>query len=137
MYIFGVIAVLMAVLHLAAARRRPRMALFVAAILWLLYAYYEYLVDSGVLCDANCDIRVDLLLFIPILYIASHYAYSSYMRPPEQHTVLGMVLGAMGLMVLALLLTAFGYIAPACVAVLSALALGAYAVKSRVEHKAK
>jgi hypothetical protein len=103
----------------------------VAAILWLLYAYYEYLIVTGVLCDANCNIRVDLVLFFPILGIATWYAFRSYERPPGPPTVLGMVLGAIGLIILALLAAAFGYIAVACVAGAGALAIGAYAVKSR------
>ena len=56
----------------------------VAAILWLLYAVYERLVATGVLCEAHCNIRVDLVLFIPILGIATFCAYQAYVGRPGQ-----------------------------------------------------
>lgn len=131
MNVFAIAAGIMALILLAAAWRRPRLAVIVAAILWLLYAVEERLVATGVLCEAPCNIRIDLLLFYPILLIATVYAYWSYVRPPGQQTVVGMVLGAIGLVVFALLSVAFGYIAPAGVAVVCALAIGAYAIKLR------
>src|SRR3954451_21187976 len=111
MNVFAIAAGMMAVILLVAGWQRPRLGVIVAAILWLLYAVYERLVATGVLCDANCNIRVDLLLFFPILLIATFYAYRSYMRPPGQSTVVGMALGAIGLIVFALLAAGFGYIA--------------------------
>lgn len=131
MWVFVIIAVAIAAFHLNAAHQRPRLAIFVSAILWLVYAYYEYLVDSGVLCDAKCDIRADLLLILPILYIATHYAYWSYVRPPERRTIIGTVLGACGLIVLALLSAALGYMALAWIAGAGALALAAYAFRTK------
>jgi hypothetical protein len=131
MNVFAIAAGMMALILLAAAWRRPRLAVIVAAILWLLYAVYERLVATGVLCDANCNIRIDLLLFFPILLIATLYARRSYVRPPGQQTVVGMVLGAIGLVVFALLSVGFGYIAPAVVAGVCALAIGVYAIKWR------
>lgn len=129
MSLFVIVAGVMAVGLFVAGAQRPRLAVFVAAILWLLYAYYEYLIVTGVLCDANCNIRVDLALFFPILGVATFCAFRSYERPPGQPTVAGMVLGAIGLIILALLAGAFGYIALAWAAFAAALALGAWAVK--------
>ena len=43
----------------------------VAAVSWLLYAPYEYLMYLRVLCSGECNIRIDLLLFWPLLLIAS------------------------------------------------------------------
>jgi peptidoglycan/LPS O-acetylase OafA/YrhL len=131
MSVFVLAAGMIAVFLFVAGARRPRIAVFVAAILWGLYAYYESLILSGVLCDANCNIRVDLVLFFPILGIATVCAYRSYERPPGPPTFGGMVLGAIGLIILALLAAAFGYIALAWVVGAVALAIGAYAVKSR------
>jgi hypothetical protein len=131
MSLFVMVAVAMAVILLVAGSQRPRLGVFVAAILWLLYAYYEYLIVTGVLCDEKCNIRVDLVLFFPVLWVATYYAYRSYMRPPGPPTVLGMVLGATGLIIVALLAGAFGYMAVAWVAGAGALAIGAYAVRSR------
>ena len=131
MNVFAIAAGMMAVILLVAGWQRPRLAVIVSGILWLLYAVYERLVATGILCDANCNIRVDLLLFFPILFIATVYAYRSYVGLPGQPRVVGMVLGVIGLIVFALLAEGFGYIALAGVAGAGALAIGVYAIKSR------
>jgi hypothetical protein len=131
MNIFAIAAGVMAVILLVAGAQRPRLAVIVAAILWLLYAVYERLVATGVLCDADCNIRVDLVFFIPILLLATYCAYQSYMGRPGQGAVIGTVLGAIGLVVFALVAESFGYGALAGVAVVGALAIGLYAIKSR------
>ena len=77
---FTIAAGMMAVIHLVAGWQRPRLAVIVSGILWLLYAVWEHLVATGVLCDANCNIRVDLLFFFPILGVATYRAYQSYNR---------------------------------------------------------
>ena len=128
---FAIAAGMMAVILLVAGAQRPRLAVIVAAILWLLYAVYERLVATGVLCDADCNIRVDLVFFFPILGIATFCAYRSYMGLPGQSRVVGMVLGAIGLIIFALLAESFGYSALAGVATVGALAIGVYAIKSR------
>jgi hypothetical protein len=46
----------------------------VVAVLWGLYAVYEYLMYARVLCSGECNIRVDLLLIWPLLLIATIYA---------------------------------------------------------------
>ena len=129
MTLFAIAAGMMAVIHLVAGWQRPRLAVIVSGILWLLYAVYERLVATGVLCDADCNIRVDLVFFIPILGLATFCAYQSYMGRPAQQKVVGTVLGAIGLVVFALLAEeAFGL---AGLAVVGALAIGLYAIKSR------
>src|SRR5262245_48850786 len=129
MNVFAIAAGMMAVILLVAGWQRPRLAVIVAAILWLLYAVYEHLVATGVLCDASCNIRVDLVFLFPILLIATFYAYRSYVGLPGQPRVVGMVLGVIGLIVLALLAEeAFGL---AGLAGVGALAIGIYAVISR------
>lgn len=50
--------------------RRPPGAI-VAAIAWLAYAPYEWLMHARVLCSGECNIRVDLLLIWPLLVIVS------------------------------------------------------------------
>ena len=103
MNIFAIAAGMMAVIHLVAGWQRPRLAVIVSGILWLLYAVYERLVATGVLCDANCNIRVDLVFFFPILGLATFCAYQSYMGRQGHQRVVGAVLGAIGLVVFALL----------------------------------
>ena len=51
-----------------------------AALLWVLYAGYEYLVAIRVLCSGDCNIRVDLLLLFPMLLIAAVGAVWSLCR---------------------------------------------------------
>ena len=48
--------------------RKRRLAL-IAALLWLGYAIYESLMKARVLCSGECNIRVDLLLISPLLWI--------------------------------------------------------------------
>jgi hypothetical protein len=103
MQLFAIAAGMIAVLHLPAAFERPRAAIFVSGALWLLYAVYEYHVATGVLCDADCNIRVDLVLFLPLLGFATHCAYQAYLGQPRQMMILGTVLGVVGLIVLAML----------------------------------
>ncbi len=130
MTLFAFAAVVMAVILMVAAFRRPRPAIFVAAVLWLLYAVYESQVAAGVLCDAKCNIRVDLVLFLPILLLATVLAYRSYGGLPDQARVVGIVLGAIALVVAALFAEEFvGFFALAGVAA-AALAIGVYAKRS-------
>lgn len=135
MMLFALAAAMMAAGLFVAGARQPRIAVFVAAILWLAYAVYEHQVASGVLCDANCNIRVDLALFFPILGIATFCALRAHERPPGPPTFAGLMLGAMGLFVAALVASVLGYGTWSGVAGVGALALVAYAVKSRFMTK--
>lgn len=132
MNLFAFAAAVIAVIHMVAGWQRPRLAVIVSGILWLLYAVYEYLVASGVLCDANCNIRVDLVFFFPILGLATYCAYQSYMGRPSPHKAVGIVLGVIGLIVFGLVAEGFGYGALSNVVVVGALAIGVvYAIRSR------
>jgi hypothetical protein len=84
MNLFAFAAAVMAVVHLVAGWQRPRLKVIVSGILWLLYAVWERLVATGVLCDSDCNIRVDLVFIIPILGLATLGAYQSYMGRPSQ-----------------------------------------------------
>ena len=50
---------------------RERAGWPVLTLAWCLYAAYEYLMYQRVLCTGECNIRVDLLLFYPVLVGAS------------------------------------------------------------------
>jgi len=106
MFFFVFIAAAAALYFTVAALQRPRPAVIVAAIAWLLYAVYEYFVASGVLCDANCNIRVDLLLIWPLVGVASLFGISS----PGKWTRAGKVLGGVGLAFLASTAALFAYV---------------------------
>ena len=133
MNLFAFAAALMAVIHLVAGWQRPRLAVIVSGIQWLLYAVYERLVATGVLCDANCNIRVDLVFFFPILGLATFCAYQSYMGRPIPQKVVGTVLGAIGLIVFGLLAESYGY--GALASVVTVLAIGLYVIKSRRSNR--
>ena len=131
MNLFVIAAGMMAIIHLVAGWQRPRLAVIVSAILWLLYAVYERLVATGVLCEADCNIRVDLVFFLPILGLATYCAYQSYMGRPGQAKIIGTVLGIIVLFVFGLLAESYGYGTLAGVVVVGALAIGVvYAIKS-------
>ena len=132
MNVFAIAAGMMAVIHLVAGWQRPRLAVIVSGILWLLYAVYERLVATGVLCDADCNIRVDLVFFIPILGLATFCAYQSYMGKPGQMKIIGTVLGVIGLIVFGLVAESHGYGDLASAVVVGVLAIGVgCAIKSR------
>jgi hypothetical protein len=81
MNVFVIAAGMMTVIHLLAGWQRPRRAVIVSGILWLLYAFYEHLMATSVLCDADCNIRVDLVFIFLIMGLATPSAYQSYNRP--------------------------------------------------------
>jgi hypothetical protein len=130
MMFFVLVAALGAFAHLVAAAQRPRISLFVAAILWAAYGIWEYYIATGVLCDKDCNIRVDLVFMFPILAIASWHAYQSYQEGPSQDLMIrGLILGATGLAILAGALWALGFYAWTAAAGIPALGLFIYAIK--------
>ena len=104
MILFALAGGVMALLHLVLACERPRAAILVSGLLWVAYTIYEYQVAAGILCDSDCNIRVDLVLFFPVLGFATHCAYQAYHGQPRQMLMLGTVLGVIGLLVLWLVL---------------------------------
>jgi hypothetical protein len=138
MYAFALAAAGIAVLLLVVGAQRPRVAIFIAAILWGLYAVYEFYVASGVLCEKDCNIRVDLVFFLPTLALATFCARQSYMgRPAGQAKIIGTVLGAIGLFAGGLWAEDRGYGGPAYVVMaLAALAFVVYHYKSKAKSRA-
>ena len=72
-----VIAALMAIGFVAAWLKWRGILAAVAAICWVLYAPYEFMMYKRIWCSGECDIRVDLLLFYPILAAVSIAAFIS------------------------------------------------------------
>ena len=56
-----------AVLYRASSRR----LVGATAVLWFLYACYEYGMHRRWLCSGECNIRIDLLLLYPVLWLVS------------------------------------------------------------------
>ncbi len=125
MYPFMLAAGAMALFFLVAALRRPRPAEILAAILWAAYSVYEYYVANGTLCDANCNIRVDLVIFFPLLGWATYLAIQKVPR-----TGFVAVLYVICLGMVAWLAAAFGHNAVAVVAGAGALTAVVYGIKS-------
>jgi hypothetical protein len=42
-----------------------------SCVLWVLYCGYEFLMKYRVLCSGECNIRVDLLVLYPALFLVS------------------------------------------------------------------
>lgn len=103
MYPFVLLAAAMALYFAFSALQPPRPAKVLAAILCAAYAPYEYLIANGTLCDANCNIRVDLVLFLPLLGWATFLALQ---KQPRIGAVT--LLAAICLLMTALLASAFG-----------------------------
>ncbi len=130
MYPFALAAAAIALYFVMAAFRRPRPAEILAVILWAAYAVYEYFVANGTLCDANCNIRVDLVLFFPLLGTATYLALQK-----EPRTGAVAVLAFICLVIVAWLASLFDNRALAVVADVGAIFIGAYGIKSRATAK--
>jgi hypothetical protein len=75
--ILGVCGTVAALLAMAWHYTRRRLVL-VAAVLWLAFPPYNYVILAN--CSGDCDIRVDLLLVAPILFGVSLLALESIAR---------------------------------------------------------
>ena len=125
MYPFVVVAGVMALYFMVAAFRRPRPAAILASVLWAAYAVYETYVANGTLCGANCNIRVDLLLFLPLLGIATYLALR---QQSSNRAVAILCLVCFG--IAAWLAAIFGYTVVAVIAAVATVIAAVYGVKS-------
>ncbi len=60
---------------------RRRAAAWIAALAWLAYAGYEAAMHARLLCSGECNIRIDLLLIVPVLLALSIWALIASLRP--------------------------------------------------------
>jgi hypothetical protein len=65
------LAVAFGLLIVACFRLTRTRLVLVTGVLWMLYGFYEYLMQIRVLCSGECNIRVDLLLIYPILLVCT------------------------------------------------------------------
>ena len=107
MYPFALVAGAVALYFLVVAIQRPRPAAVLAVFLWAAYAVYEFYIANGTLCDAKCNIRVDLLVVWPVLGIASYLAANM----PGQRSGVRKVLGVIAFIILVLVVAPLVYIA--------------------------
>lgn len=115
----------MAIWFIVQAIERPRPAVILAAVLWGAYSVYEYYIANGTLCGADCNIRVDLVLFLPILAIAT---YLGLKKEPSAGAVAILFVVCFG--TVALLTSLFGYPVASWIAGGATLVAAAYGVKS-------
>ena len=125
MYPFAIVAGALALYFGVVALQRPRGAAILAVLLWTAYSVYEYYVANGTLCDANCNIRVDLVLFFPLLGIVTYFALQ---KEPRAGAVAFLYLITSG--IAALLAAALGYTSVAVIAGVAALLAAVYAIRS-------
>lgn len=57
-----------------------RLPILLAALAWLAYFPYEQAMKIRLLCSGECNIRVDLLLFYPLLALISAMAVVAYIK---------------------------------------------------------
>jgi len=127
MYPFVFAAGAVTAYFVVAALRRPRPAEILALVLWAAYAVYEYYIANGTLCDANCNIRVDLIFFWPVLALVTYFAAQTVSYP----------LGVASLYVFCFGLTAwvasmYGYTAVTAIAGAIALIAAILGVKAKL-----
>lgn len=73
------VAFVVAAAFLVGWRARGVPPMLLAAIAWAAYGAYEYRMQTA-WCTGECNIRVDLLLFYPILLIVSAFAIWRFYR---------------------------------------------------------
>ena len=95
MYFFIVVAAAATCYFAIAAIRQPRLGVIVAALVWLAYTAYEVLIANGTLCDANCNIRVDLIVLWPLLWIATLFGVYAPGQWPAAAKIFAKVSGAL------------------------------------------
>ena len=59
---------------------RRRAPALIACIAWLAYCAYEWAMQARVLCSGDCNIRIDLLLILPLLLALSLWALIASLR---------------------------------------------------------
>lgn len=66
--------------------KRKRGIILAASLAWLAYFPYEQAMKLRILCSGECNIRVDLLLFYPLLAFISVLAIIAYAKSTRMHT---------------------------------------------------
>jgi hypothetical protein len=80
MIMWPLVAVAPAALFGALFAVRRRASSLVAALVWGGYAIYESLMKARVLCSGECNIRVDLVLIAPAIWLVSLVAIVLFFR---------------------------------------------------------
>jgi hypothetical protein len=70
-------AALFAALYFFAYRRTT---VLIASLAWFVYFAYEQAMKLRILCSGECNIRIDLLLFYPLLILLSVLAIKAFFK---------------------------------------------------------
>ena len=62
-----------------------RMGILIAALCWAGYAILETLNRARITCSGDCNIRIDLLVIYPVLWIVSIAAVVLLFLPKKRH----------------------------------------------------
>lgn len=71
---YPVLAAALGAVFLALAALSRRRSIAIAGVAWLLYGAYETAMRLRWLCTGECNIRVDLLVIYPLLWVVSGVA---------------------------------------------------------------
>ncbi|MGN6391203.1 MAG: hypothetical protein ACTHM9_03005 [Gemmatimonadales bacterium] len=78
---YPALAGIVGVVLMALGRRNHRRVAVGVGVVWLLYALYEFGMKERWLCSGECNIRIDLLLIYPALFLGLVVAGVSLLRP--------------------------------------------------------
>lgn len=74
------IALFPAFIFLLLYRHKRSRWVLAASLLWFVYTLYEFAMTLKLVCDGECNIRVDLLLVYPLLMVMSAIALIIYLN---------------------------------------------------------
>jgi hypothetical protein len=78
------LAAVIGLLLLALGRSLHRGLAMTAGVMWLMYSVWEFAIKQRWLCRGDCDIRADLILIYPVLFLGSLAAVVSLLIRPRR-----------------------------------------------------
>lgn len=66
--------------------RSRKFVVLLTALAWLAYFPYELAMKLRILCSGECNIRIDLLLFYPVLALLSLISIYAFVRTSRRAT---------------------------------------------------
>jgi hypothetical protein len=80
---YPLLAAAIGLLLVALGRWMHRRLTIAAGVMWLLYSLWEFAIKQRWLCRGDCDIRADLILIYPLLFLGSVAALVSLLTKPR------------------------------------------------------
>jgi hypothetical protein len=79
---YPILAAAIGIVLLGLGRRTRRRVVLGVGVAWLLYSVYEFAMKQRWLCSGECNIRIDLLVIYPLLFLGVLAAGISLLRAP-------------------------------------------------------